>query len=224
MKGPLPESKSSLVYDIWKRTIDVSSSLFVLVLFSPLLLLIAIAIKMDSSGPVIYKAKRVGKGGKVFGMWKFRSMIFDADEFLMKHPKYMKVFKKKEGWKFSDAGEDPRITRVGRFTRKYSFDELPNLWNILVGDMSMIGPRAYRKDSLGDEIEEQLSLYPGLRQKLNLALSIKPGLSGPWQTSGRNKLAWDRRVELDAEYASKRSIWVDILILLKTPLAMLNRW
>ena len=211
-------------YDILKRTTDVLAALFVIILFSPLIILIAIAIKLDSPGPAIYKAKRVGKNGKVFDMWKFRSMVDDADGFLLKHPEYMKVFKQKEGWKFNNAGEDPRITRVGRFIRKYTIDELPNLWNILTGDMSMVGPRAYRKDAVGDEIAEQLKIYPGLRREFEVALSIKPGLTGPWQTGGRNAISWDKRVALDAAYAKNKSIWRDFLIVLKTPLAMLNKW
>lgn len=139
---------------------------------------------------------------------------------------FISKFKKKEGWKLQ-ASEDPRITRVGRFIRKYSFDELPNLWNIFIGDMSIVGPRAYRRDSFGDEVEEQLKLYPDrpdLREKLKIAWSVKPGLTGPWQTSGRNKLSWDKRVELDAAYAQSKSILGDISYILKTPFVMLNKW
>lgn len=221
---PMTVTTGGIIYDIFKRTIDIASALAVGLVFSPLLILIAIAIKFDSPGPIIYKAKRVGKNGIVFGMWKFRSMIEDADGFLIEHPEYLKLFKKKEGWKFSRAGRDPRITRVGRFIRKYSFDELPNLINILFGDMSMVGPRAYRKDVVGDEIKEQLKLYPHLKDKLQLALSIKPGVTGPWQVGGRNKLSWDKRVELDAAYATQKSLLTDVKILLKTPFAMFNRW
>ena len=131
----------------------------------------------------------------------------------------------KDGWKFSDASQDPRITRVGRFIRKYSLDEVPNLWNIFVGDMSMVGPRAYRNDDIfGDEIAQMVKIYPYLREKLNFAMSVKPGVSGPWQTSGRNKLSFDKRVELDANYAENHTILGDIIILLKTPFAMLNKW
>ncbi len=212
------------MYDKVKRTVDFITALAVGIIFSPLILLIIIAIKLDSVGPIIYRAKRVGINSRIFDMWKFRSMVTQADKFLLKNPRFMRIFKKKEGWKFDDAADDPRITRVGRFIRKYSLDELPNLVNIISGDMSMVGPRAYRKDSVGDEIAEMLKIYPGLENKLEVALSVKPGLTGPWQVSGRNKLSWDKRVELDANYAKKKSFLIDLIIILKTPLAMLNRW
>ncbi len=211
-------------YDIVKRIIDIASALVVGLIFLPLMLLIALAVRFDSPGTIFYRAKRVGKGGKVFDMWKFRSMVTQADAFLLKNPQFMKVFKKKEGWKFDDAAEDPRITRVGRFIRKYSFDELPNILNILTGEMSMVGPRAYRRDKVGDEIAEMLKVYPNLEKPLQKALSVKPGLTGPWQVGGRNKLSFDHRVELDAQYAKKKSLWEDVKILLLTPFAMLNRW
>lgn len=212
------------MFEALKRITDILAALFVIVLFSPLLILISIAIPLDSPGPIIYKHRRVGKKGKIFYLWKFRSMFDKADEHFMKDKKFLKSFKRKEGWKFSDASKDPRITRVGRFTRKYSLDELPNLFNILVGDMSIVGPRAYRKDDLGDEIAEQLKLFPHLKDELSVALSVKPGLTGPWQTSGRNKVSWDQRVKLDAAYARQKSIWKDFLIVLKTPFAMFNKW
>lgn len=213
-----------MFYEISKRAIDIAAALGVLTIFLPLMLLIAAAIKLDSPGPVIFKHRRVGKGGTIFYLWKFRSMYENPDHYILENKKLLKKFKKKEGWKFANAADDPRITRVGRFIRKYSFDELPNLWNILVGDMSMVGPRAYRRDLFGDEIAEQLKIYPHLRQKLSIALSVKPGLSGPWQVSGRNELSWDRRVELDALYAQNRSMVKDILIIIKTPFAMFNKW
>jgi lipopolysaccharide/colanic/teichoic acid biosynthesis glycosyltransferase len=192
--------------------------------FLPIILLICLAIKIDSPGPIFYIQNRVGKNGKTFGMFKFRSMVANADDFLLKHPEFMKKFKNKFGWKFGEANEDPRITRVGRFIRKYTLDELPQLLNIIRGEMSMVGPRAYRNDALGDEIEEQLKHYPHLREKVKLALSVPPGVSGPWQTSGRNKLSWEQRVELDAGYAAQKSILCDILIILKTPFVMFNKW
>lgn len=212
------------MYDFVKRLVDISSALAVLLFFSPLLILISIAIKVDSPGPIIFKQRRVGKDEKPFYIWKFRSMYDQAENKMAKNPEFMKKFKKKEGWKLI-AEEDPRITRVGRFIRRYSFDELPNLYNILVGDMSMIGPRAYRNDDVfGDEIAQQLKFFPHLKDELKVALSVKPGLTGPWQTSGRNKVAWDKRVLLDAKYAREKSLWTDFVILLKTPLAMFNMW
>lgn len=211
-------------YDFAKRSIDIIVALAVGLIFLPVFLLTVMAIKLDSPGPIFYRAKRVGKGGKIFDMWKFRSMVYNADTFLLKNPEYMKVFKQKAGWKFNDAGDDPRITRVGRFIRKYSLDELPNLINILFGEMSIVGPRAYRKDKVGDEISEMLKIYPKLKEEMATALSVKPGLSGPWQVAGRNKLSFDKRIELDAQYAIKKSILEDIKIILKTPFAMLNRW
>ncbi len=216
-----------MLYEPVKRLMDIGSALAVTLIFSPLLVLIALAVKLDSPGPVIFKHRRVGKDGKIFYMWKFRSMVENANSTdYAKNKDFIDKFKKKEGWKL-EADQDPRITRVGRFTRKYSFDELPNLWNILTGEMSIVGPRAYRRDSFGDEVEQQLALYKEkaeLREKLKIAQSVKPGLTGPWQVSGRNKLPWDVRVELDAEYAQHKSILRDFLILLKTPFVMLNKW
>lgn len=216
-----------MLYDPLKRLMDVSSSLAIALIFSPLLILISIAIKTDTPGPIIFKHRRVGKNGKIFYMWKFRSMVQNANsKDFANDREFINKFKKKEGWKM-DASEDPRITRVGRFIRKYSFDELPNLWNIFVGEMSIVGPRAYRKDTFGDEVEQQLALYndrPDLREKLKIAQSVKPGLTGPWQVGGRNKLSWDKRVELDALYAQNKNILGDLVILLKTPKVMLNKW
>ncbi|MBI4099770.1 sugar transferase [Candidatus Microgenomates bacterium] len=216
-------SKSKF-YDVAKRTIDVVTAITVGLIFSPLIILICLAIVLDSPGPIIYRHRRVGKNGKIFYLWKFRSMYDRADERFLSNKKFMKDFKRKEGWKFNNAGEDPRITRVGRFTRKYSLDELPNIVNILHGEMSMVGPRAYRKDLFGDEIAEMLKIYPDLSKILKVALSVKPGVTGPWQVAGRNKIPFDQRVQLDADYAKQKSLWQDIVILLKTPFAMLNRW
>ncbi len=212
------------MYDLSKRGLDIASALGVGLLFSPLIILIAIAIKLDSPGPVIFKQRRVGKNGRFFYICKFRSMFDHAEDILAKNKEFVKNFKKKEGWKL-EAAVDPRITRVGRFIRKYSFDELPNLWNIFVGDMSIVGPRAYRNDDVfGDEIAQQLKFFPDLKKELEIALSVKPGLTGPWQTGGRNALSWDKRVVLDAGYARNRSIWKDLFYIFKTPFAMLNKW
>mgnify|MGYP001468055951 CR=1 FL=1 len=211
------------MYETAKRFLDISTALAVLIIFSPIFIIIPALIKLDSSGPVFYKQRRVGKDGKEFFIYKFRNMYTNADEMVMQDPVFRKLFKKKAGWKL-DLDEDPRITKIGKFLRKYSLDELPQIFNILEGTMSMVGPRAYRRDGVGDEIEEQLKNYPKLRKKMKLVLSVKPGLTGPWQTSGRNDLSWDRRVNLDADYAQRKSLLYDIFILLRTPGSMLSRW
>lgn len=213
-----------MFYDATKRIIDIFTASLVGLVFLPISLVIALAIKMDSPGPIFYLQKRVGKDGKIFELIKFRSMVEEADSYLLKNKKLLKKFKSPEGWKGGEASEDPRITRVGRFIRRFTLDELPQLLNVLSGDMSMVGPRAYRNDILGDEVEEQLRIYPHLREEAKMALSVKPGLSGPWQVSGRNKLTWEQRVALDAKYAARKSIITDLIIILKTPLAMLSKW
>lgn len=210
-----------LMYDFFKRLLDLVSAILVFVVFFPVFVIAPILIKLDSRGPVFYKQRRVGKNGKNFLIWKFRNMVFDADKILIEDSGFNKRFKKKAGWKVQD---DPRITRVGKWLRKFSIDELPQLINILKGEMSMVGPRAYRRDKAGDEIEEQLKLYPKLRKQMELVLTVKPGLTGPWQTSGRNNLSWDKRVKLDADYASRKSILYDIWLILKTPFAMVSKW
>lgn len=213
-----------MFYDTAKRALDIFSAILLTIVFLPLIVLIAIAVKVDSPGPVIFWHRRVGKNKKIFLMAKFRTMIDHADEYFTSHPDVLKEFKKKEGWKFGEAKDDPRITRVGRFIRRFSLDELPQVWNILNGDMSLVGPRAYRKDMLGDEVEEQLKFHPDLRKTADIALSVKPGLTGLWQVSGRNVLSWDKRIELDAEYAKKKSLLFDLYLILRTPPHMLNKW
>jgi len=211
------------MYDFFKRTLDLIAGIGVLVLFLPVFVVTPIWMKLSTLGPVFYKQKRVGKNGVTFEIYKFRTMVINADEMLMKDSEFAKRFKKKSGWKF-DAYNDPRITKVGRFLRKFSLDELPQVFNILKGEMSIVGPRAYRRDDVGDEIEEQLKLYPELREEMKIVLTVKPGLTGPWQTSGRNKLPWDERVHLDYQYASRKSIWYDVELILKTPSSMLSKW
>ena len=209
------------MYDPLKRLLDIFGSLILLIIFSPVFLIAPMLIKLDSPGPVFYKQKRVGKNGQEFEIYKFRNMVQNADQRILDDPEFRKQFKQKEGWKIKD---DPRITRVGKWLRQLSFDELPQLFNILNGDMSLVGPRAYRNDQAGNEIEEQLKLYPELRKDMEMALTVKPGLTGPWQTSGRNKLSWDKRVKLDAAYARRHSLLYDIWIILKTPAAMFSQW
>ncbi len=206
-------------YDrIIKRCIDITGSVFLLILFSPLCLILAILIKIDSQGPVFADTpERVGKNGKLFKMFKFRSMIENAHELLRCDPKMKKLYKqyKKNSYKLK---KDPRVTVLGRFIRKHSFDEIPQLLNVLKGDMSLVGPRAYYPD----ELFNQQKKYPETKKLVKKVLSIKPGITGFWQVSGRSEVNFDKRIAMDADYVEKRSICYDIKILIKTPLAMIS--
>lgn len=177
-----------------------------LVVLSPLFLITAIAIKLDSEGEVFYSQLRVGKDGKLFKMYKFRSMCVDADKQLDK----LKDLNEKDGPVFKIAN-DPRVTRVGRIIRKRSIDELPQLINIIKGDMSIVGPRP----PLPNEVA-QYTPYQMQR------LSVKPGLTCYWQISGRSDISFDEWVELDCKYIRESSVWTDIKIILKTIPAVLT--
>lgn len=207
-----------MVYSFIKRILDVFSALILLIIFSPVFLLTAIAIKLDSDGPIFADTPmRVGKDGKLFRMYKFRSMIQNAYEILSTNPEYKKLFEeyKKSGFKLK---HDPRVTRVGHFIRKYSFDEIPQFLNVLKGDMSLVGPRAY----YGDELNYQQKKYPETKPDVKVVLSVKPGITGLWQVSGRSQINFDKRIKMDAEYAKRRSILYDLTIVLRTPAAMLS--
>lgn len=207
-----------MFYNITKRIFDIILSLLLLIVFSPLIVLIALLIKIDSSGPIFADTPaRVGDNGKLFRMYKFRSMVKNAYDLLMTDPKYQKLFEeyKKSGYKLKN---DPRITRIGTFLRKYSLDEIPQFINVLNGDMSIVGPRAYYPD----ELRDQQKKYPHTQQAVKTMLSVKPGITGVWQVSGRSEINFDKRIQMDADYAIKRSILYDILLILKTPFAMLS--
>lgn len=215
---PYKEIKKSGVYEKIKRFLDMLFSLILIIIFSPVMFLIAISIKLDSKGPVLADTpERVGKNGKTFKMYKFRSMIENAHQILRDNPKYEKLYDryKKESYKLKD---DPRITRIGKFIRKHSLDEVPQLFNILMGDMSLVGPRAYYPD----ELREQQIKYPDTRESVKVVLSIKPGLTGYWQVSGRSEINFDKRIRMDETYVKKRSVIYDLWIILKTPWAMVS--
>ncbi|CDZ25065.1 capsular polysaccharide biosynthsis protein [[Clostridium] cellulosi] len=194
------------IYRAVKRFFDVVLSVLALVVLSPLFLITAIAIKLDSEGEVFYSQLRVGKDGKLFKMYKFRSMCVDADKQLDK----LKDLNEKDGPVFKIAN-DPRVTRVGRIIRKRSIDELPQLINIIKGDMSIVGPRP----PLPNEVA-QYTPYQMQR------LSVKPGLTCYWQISGRSDISFDEWVELDCKYIRESSVWTDIKIILKTIPAVLT--
>ena len=206
------------MYNFIKRLIDCSGSIIGLLILSPILLLVAIAIKIDSSGPVFADTPmRVGKDGKLFRMYKFRSMISNAHDLLRTDPKFQVLYKeyKKGNYKLYN---DPRITPVGKFIRKYSMDELPQMLNVMQGEMSLVGPRAYYPD----ELEHQQVQYPSSRKYVKIILSGKPGITGIWQVSGRSEINFDKRVQMDASYVQKSSIFYDLWLLLKTIPAVLS--
>lgn len=192
-----------------------------LIVFSPIFILAPILIKLDSTGPVFAKIPpRVGKDGRPFRMYKFRSMVANAHELLTTDPKFRKLYEeyKQNSYKLK---KDPRITRVGAFLRRFSLDELSQVFNVLWGEMSIVGPRAYYACD-PDELGEQQKVHPETKKYVAELLTVKPGITGHWQVSGRSDVNFDKRVRMDAEYARQRSIVQDIMIMLKTPWAMIS--
>jgi lipopolysaccharide/colanic/teichoic acid biosynthesis glycosyltransferase len=189
-----------------KRILDVFGSIMGLLLAAPILLLAGIAIKLDSPGSVFYCQERVGLNGKIFRMYKLRTMVVDAErkvaQVLATNPLQGPVFK---------IPDDPRVTRVGRFLRRWSLDELPQLWNVLRGEMSLVGPRP--------EESWVVAQYTDLQR---LRLEIKPGLTGPMQVSGRGDLDMDERLRLELDYIRKGSILEDLKILIKSLPAVIS--
>lgn len=198
---------SRVMYRLWKRIFDFVASLTALIILSPIFLIIAIAIKVDDPhGDVFYSQKRVGRNGHLFEMFKFRSMQSDADQRLNELLKYNEI----EGAMFK-MKDDPRITRVGKFIRKYSLDELPQLFNVLLGSMALVGPRP----PLQREVEKYTA-YDKQR------LMVVPGCTGLWQVSGRNDVDFDEMVELDIHYIEKSSFHYDLWIVVRTILIMIH--
>lgn len=201
-----------------KRVFDVCVTLLLLVIFSPIAILVAVIIILDSPGPILADTpQRVGKDGRLFKMFKFRSMVENAHSLLREDPKLKSLYEqyKKNSYKLK---KDPRVTVWGKFIRKHSLDEIPQLLNVLNGDMSLIGPRAYYPD----ELVNQQKKYPNTKTLVKKVLSVKPGITGYWQVSGRSEINFDKRIAMDADYVLKRSLWYDLKILLKTPLAMIS--
>ncbi len=189
---------------IAKRTLDIFGSIFGLLFFAPLMGLAAALIKLDSPGPVIYRQQRVGKNGIVFQLLKFRTMHKNADQ-IFKHALEKNVQLRDEWLKYQKLKNDPRITRIGGFLRKFSIDELPQLWNVLIGSMSLVGPRPFMVD--------QSELYG---EYMNRYILVLPGMTGLWQVSGRSETTFARRASLDREYIERWTLWLDIYIILKT--------
>ena len=192
-------------YDFVKRFADITCSAIGIILLSPFFIIISIAIKLTSRGPVIFVHKRVGKNGKEIGIYKFRSMVMNAEELIEKFtPEQKEEFQK--NFKLEN---DPRITRVGKFLRKTSLDELPQLFNILKGDLSIVGPRPV--------IEAETKIYGKYKDML---LSVKPGLTGFWAANGRSDTSYKRRRAMEIYYVKNRSLLFDIKIILKTAVSV----
>ena len=187
-------------YEIIKRLIDIICSFMGLLAFSPLFIIIAIIIKFTSKGPVFFSQKRVGKYGREFDMYKFRSMVVNAEELKEK----LAAQNEMSGPMFK-MKDDPRVTKVGKFIRKTSLDELPQLWNVLKGDMSLVGPRP----SLPKEVAQ-------FEDWMHRRLEVKPGLTCYWQVSGRNNIDFEDWMKLDIRYVEERNLWIDIKLILKT--------
>lgn len=205
-------------YTVVKRAVDIILSLVLLIVFSPVIIVSALVIRLTSSGPVFADTpKRVGKDGRLFYPYKFRSMIVNAHKLLTKDPNFSKLYKEYKRSSFK-LHRDPRVTPVGRFIRRHSIDEIPQLLNVLKGEMSLIGPRPYYPD----ELREQQKKYPETKGLVGEVLSVKPGITGIWQVSGRSEVNFDKRIALDADYACNMSFWTDLKILLRTPWAMIS--
>ncbi len=197
-----------IVHNGLKRSFDIFFSVTALILLLPLFAIVIALVKMSSPGPVFYCSLRIGRKGKLFKFWKFRSMHRDADQrlevILNSDPKL-----RQEWQRYFKLRNDPRLTRIGSFLRKTSMDELPQFWNVLIGDLSIVGPRPYLpreadviRKILGSEMEKMFS--------------VRPGLTGLWQTAGRSQLTFKERVKLEVNYVDKRSFFLDLKLIAKT--------
>jgi len=187
-----------------KRLIDIFGSLILLLVFSPIFLVIYLFIFLESSTPVFFQQERLGVDRKPFSAYKFRTMVNNADQklaaYLANNPEANKEYQK-----FHKLSADPRITRVGKFLRKYSLDELPQLWNVLRGEMSLIGPRSYLPYEL-----------PEIGKYANIIFRVRPGMTGWWQVMGRQKTSFQARLKMDEYYISNWSLWMDLYVFYKT--------
>lgn len=217
-KGTMTQTRQNWYLDWVKRPLDIAAAIIIIILFLPISVIIAIAIKIDSDGPIFADVpERIGQDGQKFKMFKFRSMITNAHYLLRTDPRFKELFQeyKKGSYKLKN---DPRITRVGRFIRKHSLDEIPQIINVLRGEMSIVGPRAYYHD----ELENQQKEFPHAKKLVKRVLSVKPGMTGLWQVSGRSEINFDERIVIDARYVDQVSLWLDITIMLKTPWVMVT--
>ena len=200
--------RKSGIYKFVKRATDVTLSSIALIILSPVFLIIAVAIKLDSKGPVFFKHTRIGKNGKIIKLYKFRSMVINAEELIKSFtPEQMKEYK--ENYKLTN---DPRITKVGNFLRKTSLDELPQLINIIKGDLSIIGPRPV--------VAEELKKY---QYNIDKFLSVTPGLTGYWAANGRSNTTYEERMEMELYYIDNLSFKMDLKVFFKTILSVVKK-
>ena len=191
---------------IVKRVFDILVGGLITLLLSPILLICAILVRLSGPGPILFRHGRLGKGRKKFDQFKFRTMVQNADEILNSNPELMQQFR--EGFKLRD---DPRITPIGRFLRRWSLDELPQLFNVLRGEMSLVGPRPI--------VEAEIEKYDLFADAL---FSVTPGITGLWQVSGRSDVGYGERVKLDLLYIERWTLWEDLRILVLTPGAVIG--
>jgi lipopolysaccharide/colanic/teichoic acid biosynthesis glycosyltransferase len=206
-QGSDPTNKGFSFFEIFKVSLDKVAAATGILLLTPLFAVLAIAIKLESRGPVLFSQTRIGQGGAPFRCWKFRSMYIDAEE---RKQELMDANEMEGGTTFK-MKRDPRITRIGRFIRKASIDELPQLWNVFVGDMSLVGPRP--------PVPSEVAQYTAYERQ---RLMTKPGITCIWQVSGRSLIPFNEQVQLDIQYIIKRSLTMDLLLLLKTIPAVLK--
>ncbi|WP_138211333.1 sugar transferase [Hathewaya histolytica] len=197
-----------IIYNLTKRIIDIFGSLIGLILLSPIFIIISVLIKINSRGAIFFSHKRIGRAGKIINVYKFRTMVPNAEDLIEKLPEHQK----KEFMENFKLENDPRITSIGKFLRKSSLDELPQLFNILIGNMSIVGPRP---------IVEKESIKYG--QDASKLLSVKPGLTGMWQANGRSDTTYEERVQMDMDYIDNRSFWLDIKIIFQTVIAVIKK-
>ena len=195
-------------YGVIKRSLDVTLSVIALIILSPIFLRIAAIIKLDSKGPVFFIHKRIGKDGKEIGIYKFRSMVQNAEDMIAEFTEEQKK-EFRENYKLQD---DPRVTKIGKILRKTSLDELPQILNILKGDLSIIGPRPV--------IKRELEKYENNKEKF---LSVKPGLTGFWAANGRSDTTYSERVQMELYYIDHMSLKMDIKIFFKTIISVIKK-
>ncbi len=211
------EKQTHPLYPFFKRIFDLLFSLSFILIFFPVYLIIALLIKIDSKGPIFYVGKRLGKEKKHISIFKFRTMYLDAEELLDEMLKKDSKMEKEWGI-YQKLQDDPRCTAIGKFLRKTSIDEFPQFFNVLKGDLSVVGPRPHYIYELEEKETSPLKKYA------HLILAVKPGITGLWQISGRSHLSYEDRVELDSLYYKKQSFFYDLYVVLRTiPLVLISR-